>query len=92
MTTLLEELNAELDSLEKSVEPTWSGLVDPIERITDRLSRAWGAVSHLKVRSLKATLSSARSVRKNCVLSRHHQTVNGSLLSPIAKIWFCSTI
>eukprot|EP00884_Botryococcus_braunii_P009688 jgi/Botrbrau1/18720/Bobra.0386s0043.1 len=48
MTALLEELNSELDNLEKSVEPTWSGLVDPIERITDKLSRAWGTISHLK--------------------------------------------
>lgn len=51
MTTLLQELNAELDGLEKTVQPTWSGLVDPIERITDRLSRVWGSVTHLKVRT-----------------------------------------
>lgn len=45
---LLSELNTEIDALEKSVTPTWAGLVEPLERIGDRLGRAWGAVSHLK--------------------------------------------
>ena len=49
ITQLLDELNAELDELEKKVEPTWHGLVEPVERLTDRLSLAWGTVSHLKV-------------------------------------------
>ncbi|CAL5226728.1 g9581 [Coccomyxa viridis] len=48
ITQLLDELNAELDELEKKVEPTWHGLVEPVERLTDRLSLAWGTVSHLK--------------------------------------------
>lgn len=34
--------------MEANVNPTWSGLVEPIERITDRISCAWGTVSHLK--------------------------------------------
>ena len=38
----------QVDKLESEVEPTWEGLVHPIERIVDRLSRAWGTVSHLK--------------------------------------------
>ena len=46
---LLDEVNSELDELEKKVEPTWSGLVEPVEQLTDRLSLAWGTVSHLKV-------------------------------------------
>ena len=49
ITQLLDDLNAQLDDLEKKVEPTWSGLVEPLERLTDRLSLAWGTVSHLKV-------------------------------------------
>ena len=52
ITQLLDELNAELDELEKRVEPTWHGLVEPVERLTDRLSLAWGTVSHLKVIAL----------------------------------------
>jgi len=45
---LLEETNDAIDELEKNVEPTWPGLVEPLERIVDRLGRAWGTVSHLK--------------------------------------------
>ena len=54
ITQLLDEVNAELDELEKKVQPTWTGLVEPIERLTDRLSLAWGTVSHLKVTILSA--------------------------------------
>ncbi len=43
------ELNSELDELEQNVQPTWEGLLDPYERIQDRLSKTWGTVSHLKV-------------------------------------------
>lgn len=49
VTALVAQLNKEIDALEESVEPTWEGLVEPLERISDRLSRAWGVVSHLKV-------------------------------------------
>ena len=49
ITQLIKELNEEVDELEKHVEPTWSGLVEPLEKLTDRLSRAWSTVSHLKV-------------------------------------------
>lgn len=38
----------ELVELEKNVQPTWPGLVEPLEKIVDRLSVAWGTVSHLK--------------------------------------------
>lgn len=46
---LLAELNANLDELEKTVQPTWEGLVEPLERLSDKIERTWGAVSHLKV-------------------------------------------
>lgn len=48
MRALLSELQAEIDRLEGSVEPTWEGLVQPLERISDRHQRIWGIVSHLK--------------------------------------------
>lgn len=47
--SLLAELNSNLDELEKAVQPTWEGLVEPLERLSDRIERTWGAVSHLKV-------------------------------------------
>jgi oligopeptidase A len=45
---IIEDLNKELTELEKNIQPTWSGLIEPVERITDRITRAWGTVSHLK--------------------------------------------
>lgn len=34
--------------LEKTVEPTWPKLVEPLERIIDRFQVVWGVVNHLK--------------------------------------------
>ncbi|CAL5372614.1 unnamed protein product [Camellia sinensis] len=45
---LLKKLEGELIELEKTVEPTWPKLVDPLEKIIDRLTVVWGAVNHLK--------------------------------------------
>ncbi|TFH19293.1 MAG: M3 family peptidase, partial [Myxococcales bacterium] len=51
VTSLLTDLSAALDALEKSAgrtpEPTWASLVEPIEQISDRLERCWGVVGHL---------------------------------------------
>ncbi|MFQ4144800.1 M3 family metallopeptidase [Chlorogloeopsis sp. ULAP02] len=44
---LLTELDQELTKLESDVQPTWSGLVESLEKITERLSWSWGVVSHL---------------------------------------------
>jgi len=45
---LLAQLHAAIDKLEAEVQPTWAGLVEPLERIGDRHQRTWGVVSHLK--------------------------------------------
>ena len=34
----------------QNVKPTWEGLVEPLERVADRLQRVWGTVMHLKAR------------------------------------------
>jgi oligopeptidase A len=47
LNQLLSELNEELTQLEADVKPTWSGLVEPLERLTERLTWSWGIVSHL---------------------------------------------
>ncbi|WP_414588512.1 M3 family metallopeptidase [Scytonema sp. PCC 10023] len=44
---LLAELDKELATIEAHVEPTWSGLVEPLETLTQRLNWSWGVVSHL---------------------------------------------
>lgn len=41
------------------MEPTWPKLVEPLERIVDRLAVVWGAVSHLKAVKDNADLRSA---------------------------------
>lgn len=47
MTQLLQELHQDLETLEANLTPTWSGLVDPLEHLEDRLSWSWGIVGHL---------------------------------------------
>jgi oligopeptidase A len=47
MTQLLEELDRSLTTLETTVVPTWQGLVEPLDRIIDRLGWSWGIVGHL---------------------------------------------
>ncbi|CAH2043321.1 unnamed protein product [Thlaspi arvense] len=45
---LLQHLESELERLEKSVEPSWPKLVEPLEKIVDRLGVVWGMINHLK--------------------------------------------
>ncbi|MGK7918334.1 MAG: M3 family metallopeptidase [Prochloraceae cyanobacterium] len=47
ITQLLQELETELTHLEANVTPTWSGLVEPLTEIEERLSWSWGIVGHL---------------------------------------------
>ncbi|HIG68510.1 MAG TPA: M3 family peptidase [Myxococcales bacterium] len=44
---LLSDLEGDFQALEDDVVPTWEGLVEPLERMGDRLSFSWGAVGHL---------------------------------------------
>lgn len=44
---LLAELDQELSTLEANVKPTWSSLVEPRDRLTERLNWSWGVVNHL---------------------------------------------
>jgi len=44
---LLDELNTELDALEASVVPEFARIIEPLERMNDRLGAAWGIVGHL---------------------------------------------
>jgi hypothetical protein len=48
---VLDTWCSEIDELEANVQPTWAGLVDPIEWIVDRLGTVWGSISHLKATS-----------------------------------------
>lgn len=50
---------AQLEELEKGVQPSWGKLVEPLERITDRLEVIWGMVDHLKAVKDSADLRAA---------------------------------
>src|SRR6266705_395561 len=63
MQQLLPELEAELQQLEAQTQPTWEGLVEPLERLTDRLNVSWGIVGHLM------------GVKNSEELRQAHQTV-----------------
>ncbi|XP_014520830.2 probable cytosolic oligopeptidase A [Vigna radiata var. radiata] len=56
---LLGELERELEDLERNVEPSWPKLVEPLEKIVDRLSVVWGMVNHLKAVKDSSELRSA---------------------------------
>jgi oligopeptidase A len=47
ITQLLKELESEVSKLEENVTPTWSGLVEPLTVIEERLGWSWGIVGHL---------------------------------------------
>ncbi|HEY9764018.1 MAG TPA: M3 family metallopeptidase [Trichocoleus sp.] len=44
---LVEELGQALSDLEAKVQPTWSGLVDPLTQIEERLRWSWSIIGHL---------------------------------------------
>ena len=49
MKALLEQLHQEITDLEASVQPTWAGLIEPLERIQDRHHRceAWNKIDDI---------------------------------------------
>jgi oligopeptidase A len=44
---LLEQTDAAFTDLEANLDPSWSGMMEPLERLELRLGRALGAVGHL---------------------------------------------
>ena len=44
---LLGDLRTDLETVEAGAAPTWAATIEPIERLSDRLSRSWGTVTHL---------------------------------------------
>ena len=47
MQDVIARSTAELEALEMATPHTWHGLLVPLERLTDRVSRAWGLATHL---------------------------------------------
>ena len=48
-----------MDELEKTLEPSWQKLAEPLEKIVDRLTVVWGMVNHLKAVKDTAELRAA---------------------------------
>ncbi|BAU42655.1 M3 family metallopeptidase [Leptolyngbya sp. O-77] len=47
MTELLDKATDALTHLETNTEPTWEGLIEPLEALTEPVFWAWGVVNHL---------------------------------------------
>nr|KAJ0227281.1 hypothetical protein LSAT_V11C100025520 [Lactuca sativa] len=93
MRALLKKLDSDLVELEKTVEPSRPKLVEPLEKMLDRLSVVWGAVNHLKsVKDTPKVRSAIKQIQKlvegyllraaqrsDCVCSYSNLAVTGSL-------------
>jgi len=68
MRTLLARQLGALGELEAAIDPTWSGLVEPLERLGDRVAQAWGVVQHLMgVRNSDALREAQEAVQPEVV-------------------------
>ena len=47
ISQILKELDEGVSNLEQNVTPTWSGLVEPLTALEEKLSWSWGIVGHL---------------------------------------------
>lgn len=65
---VLHELTTELQHIETHLQPTWQGLVEPLERLGDRLNVTWGIVGHLM------------GVQNSDVLRQAHQEVQAEVV------------
>lgn len=74
MTQLLSELEQELATLETDVKPTWTGLVEPLQKLQERLTWSWGIIGHLM------------GVKNSPELRTAHQTVQPNVVQFINKL------
>jgi oligopeptidase A len=71
---LLAVLDDQLAALEANVEPTWEGLVKPLEKLTEHLTWSWGIVNHLM------------GVKNSPELREAHQTIQPQVIQFINKL------
>jgi oligopeptidase A len=71
---LLAELDQQLTALEANIEPTWKGLVEPLEKLTERLTWSWGVVNHLM------------GVKNSPELREAHETIQPQVIQFISKL------
>jgi len=66
--TLLAELERDFATIEAGVAPDWHAVVEPLERLNDRLSLAWGTAGHLMgVRNSDALRAAYEAVQPDVV-------------------------
>jgi oligopeptidase A len=71
---LLAELDKQLTTLEANLQPSWNGLVVPLEKLTERLYWSWGIVNHLM------------GVKDSPELRVAHETVQPQVIQFINKL------
>ena len=74
ITQLLTELEAELSNLETNFQPTWMGLVEPLQQLQERLTWSWGIVGHLM------------GVQNSPELRTAHETVQPKVVQFVNKL------
>jgi oligopeptidase A len=71
---LLAELDQQLTDLEKNLTPTWSGLVEPLTQLEEKLNWSWGIVGHLM------------GVKNSPELRQAYETVQPDVVKFITKL------
>lgn len=74
ITQLLTELEQDLVTLETQVKPTWTELVEPLQKLQERLTWSWGIVGHLM------------GVKNSPELRTAHATVQPNIVQFINKL------
>lgn len=74
ITQLLTALERDLTELENNVQPTWKDLVEPLEKLQERLTWSWGIVGHLM------------GVKNSPELRTAHATVQPNIVQFINKL------
>ena len=60
---------SDLEELERTVEPSWPKLVEPLEKIIDQLTILWSMINHLKaVKDSPELRAAIEEVQVNCYL------------------------
>ncbi|NJK39441.1 MAG: M3 family metallopeptidase [Oscillatoriales cyanobacterium RM2_1_1] len=74
MTQLLAELTEALDQFEQTLEPTWIGLVEPLQTLQERLTWSWGIINHLM------------GVKNSSELRQAHETVQPQVIQFVNQL------
>ncbi|MGL5083562.1 MAG: M3 family metallopeptidase [Microcoleaceae cyanobacterium] len=74
MTQLLAELEQDLTTLENTVQLSWTGLVEPLQILQERLTWSWGIINHLM------------GVKNSSELRQAHETVQPQVIRFVSRL------